>query len=236
MTGAELQTSIVFSQRTWTGVGDLDDCWVLSALQCVNACAPWLHLPGTTAFRLAAGDPDDGKTDGGSVAEIIRAVSKLYPELRPLTALRGVTIANLRSHITEGRPVSVALMLDKLPPALRHGSKSVVAHQSTLAVSSGGELVFANPLAPMGSRWDSGLDWSDVVPAIRAYGNGTAFGVAFPTSAAMAPYAPGVAELVARAHATPDPALLEAARAAGFTAGFADAKGKASAAVAAIAA
>jgi hypothetical protein len=76
------QTSIVFSQRTWTGVGDLDDCWVLSSIQSAHAVAPWLHLPTTPQFRKAAGDPDDGKRDGGSIAEIIRAVTTLWPDFR----------------------------------------------------------------------------------------------------------------------------------------------------------
>ncbi len=236
MPDTRLQTSIVLSQRTWPGVGDLDDCWVLSILQCVLACLSWAHLPGTTAVRKAAGDPDDGKADGGNIAEIIRAAAALWPVLEgKLTPIRGGTPAALRAAVRAGRPASVALMLDKLPPALRYngGSATPVAHQVTLA-QAGDQLLLANPLKAMGQPWDV-VTWAQVVPAIRAYGNGAVFAVLFPTSAAMAPYAPGVAELVAAAHGDPDPAALEAARQAGYAAGFGDAKAAATSAVAAIA-
>lgn len=227
------QTSIVFSQRTWTGVGDLDDCWVLSSIQSAHAVAPWLHLPTSPSFRKAAGDPDDGNKDGGSIAEIIRGVTTAWPDFEgKLTALRSVTPWTLKAAAAKGHPLSVALMLDKLPPELRYGSKAVVAHQCTI-VQKGDRILFANPLAPMGSRWDE-IEWGAVMPAIRAYGNGTCFAVAFPTPATMTPLAPGVADLVAAAHATPSPEALAAAKKAGYLAGFAEAKADAAKAVAAI--
>ena len=229
-----MQTSIVFSQRTWTGAGDLDDCWVVSALQCVNVVAPWLHLVTVPTFRQAAGDPDDGKDDGGKIAEIRLGVRTLYPDFEGrMDALRAVAPSVLRAEASKGRPLSVALMLDQLPARLQYGAKGAIAHQSTI-VAKGDRLLFANPLAPMGSRWDD-VAWSDVLPAIRAYGNGSCYAVAFPTQAELAPFYPGVAGLVAAAHETPSPEALAAARAAGAVAGFGDAKLKAQAAVAGIA-
>jgi hypothetical protein len=229
-----LHASIVFSQRTWAGVGDLDDCWCLSLLQATNACAPWLGLPGVPAVRKAAGDPDDGKHDGGNLVEIHRATLALWPELvGRLTVLRDVSTATLQAAVRQGRPVSVATMADKLPPRIRYGA-GAVAHQVTIAQRPGGQLILANPLAPMGSRWDQ-VSWSDVLPAVRAYGNGSAFAMAWPTITEMADKFPGVAELVAKAHGQPDPAAIAAATAAGHATGFADAKAKASRAVAGIA-
>lgn len=229
-----VQASIVFSQRTWAGVGDLDDCWVISLLQTVHCCMPWSLLPTATVVRQAAGDPDDGVSDGGNLTELRRAALKLYPELTgKLHVLRGDPLAQLQSLVTAGHPASIAVVCDKLPARLRYGTIGAVRHQVTVAVR-GGKLRFANPLAPMGSRWDP-IAWADVLPAIRAYsGAGKVHALVLPTIDAMAPYYPGVRALVAAAHGEPDPAAIEAARAAGFAAGFADAKADASSAVAAI--
>lgn len=221
---------IVFSQRDWTGVGDLDDCWVLSSLQCVNSSAPWLYLPSCPIFRRAAGDPDDGHNDGGNVAEIRKGVTTLYPEFGgKLDALRGSTLVDLRRVLNDGRPVSVALMAGKLPPRLNYGTKNV-AHQCTLRQTSKGQLQFANPMVPhTGARWDD-IDLGDVRDAILAFGNGKVFAVAFPTAEAMAPFYPAVSTIIdheaeRRAHALIAEAELR---------GFAEAKGKAAAAVGAI--
>ena len=224
-----MQTSMVFSQRTWPGVGDLDDCWVLSSLQCVNCSAPWLYLPNSDVFRHAAGDPDDGKKDGGSIAEIVKGVTTLYPEFKgKLTAIRGETFATLRHLLAQGRPVSVALSSGKLPAAIRYG-KGDVPHQATL-VEKGDQLLFANPMAPMGSKWDR-IDWGDVRPAILDYGAGKVFGVAFPDDNAMVTHAPGFAAALASEIAKLPKPDCTAARLEGFN----DAKDKAQAAVAGIA-
>ena len=224
-----MQTSMVFSQRTWPGVGDLDDCWVLSSLQSVNCSAPWLYLPNSDVFRKAAGDPDDGKADGGRISEIVLGVTTLYPEFKgKLTRLVGEPFATLRHLAASGRPVSVALTSGKLPPDIRHG-KGDVPHQCTVVEKAGGRVLFANPMAPMGSKWDE-VDWTDIRPAILDYGNGKVFGVAFPDDDAMVRQAPGFAAALASEIAKLPKPDCTAERLAGFN----DAKAKASAAVGAI--
>lgn len=216
-----MQLSIVLNQRTWQGAGDLDDCWVLSLLQAVLAVTPWVLLPGVTAVREAAGDPDDGDKDGGTVREIRRAILKLWPEYKNrLTVMERAPFAELQAEVRKGRPASIAVMSDKLPPALRYGLNTATAHQVTIAMPRAGHLVFANPLAPMGSRWDV-INWADILPAMRAYSARGAYAVVLPRDVDMWAYAPGADSAVR----PPDPAELEAARRAGFT----DAKAKASA-------
>lgn len=175
-----MQLSMVLSQRTWPGVGDFDECWIMSILQCTLAVAPWEYLPGTDAMRAAAGDPDDGDHDGGNIREIRRAVRELWPRLDPmLTSLDGISIDRLKAEVRAGRPVSIALMPGKLPPRLRHGVGNV-PHQCTVAERASGTIAFANPFATTGDRWDD-VQWSDIVPAIEAYGRGKAVGVAWPS-------------------------------------------------------
>lgn len=228
-----MQLSMILSERTWPGVGDRDDCWVLSALQCTLAVAPWLHLPGSQVFRAAAGDPDDGKHDGGNIAEIIRGTEGTWPLLDgKLTALRGVPMTRIVNLVEKGRPVSIALMSGKLPPRIRHMPNDV-AHQCSL-FAQGDRILFANPMAQMADKLDE-ITWKDVRPAILAYGNGQAFGVAWPTADELASSAPGFAAALSDAIAHLPRPDCAAAVAAARAAGFADAKVKAGQAVAAIA-
>ena len=220
---------MVFSERTWPGAGDLDECWVMSALQCVNASAPWLYLPNSDVFRHAAGDPDDGHRDGGSIAEIVKGVTTLYPEFKGnLTVLRGESFATLKRQAASGRPVSVALSAAKLPDKIRHGTGNV-AHQCTVVLKPDGRVLFANPMAPMGSKWDN-VDWNDLRPAILDYGNGKVFGIAFPDDNDMVRRAPGFAAALASEIAKLPKPDCTAERLAGFN----DAKAKATEAVGAI--
>lgn len=193
------QTSQVFSQRTWPGAGDLDDCWVLSAIQAANVTAPWLVLPTVTTFRAAAGDPDDGIADGGSLAEIVKGSEGVWPVLRgKLAVLDGVPYSAIIDIARKGHPVSVALQLGKLPPALRYTSSNV-PHQSTLFWYPGpnGFLYFANPMAPAYSPWDR-TTWAALQPAIEGiYGAGKCKAVAYPTEWAALALHPGESQLLA---------------------------------------
>lgn len=207
------QTSLVLSQRTWPGVGDLDDCWVLSSLQCVLAVAPWEHLPGSNVYRHAAGDPDDGKTDGGTIAEQLKAIRALYPYLGDeLVPMRGIVPNELRQRVGAGWVVSVALTLGKLPPSIQYGSRSV-PHQCTVAPRGDG-IVFANPLAPMGSKWDD-VTWPQIMPAITDYGSGKVFGVAYPPASSLVTHAPGYAAALKAALAQGCGPAITAARTEG---------------------
>jgi len=211
-----VQTSEVFNQRAWPGAGDVDDCWVLSAIQCVNVVAPWLALPTVPAFRKAAGDPDDGKNDGGNLAEISLGIRTTWPVLAGrLQAQRGVAWATLAGLLLEHRPASIAVVSSKLPPRLRYGFQGL--HQVTLAVS-GQQPLLANPLAPPHSRWDR-VTLAELQPAILAYGQAKAgkpgaWAVAFPTDAEAIALHPLVAPEHAASRREGYSAALEAAAAA----------------------
>ncbi len=210
-----LQHSIVFNQVTWTGAGDVDDCWVLSSIQANNVVNPARGLVTVPRFRKGAGDPDDGKNDGGNVAEIIKGSIDCWPELKgKLIPMRGDSFAKLQAAAQAGRPVSIAVVSGSLPTRLQFGFKGL--HQVTIVQD--GDLLLANPLAPAQSRWEP-VAWSGLQPAVLDYGKAKAghpgvWAVVWPTLAELAPPPPPAPDCSAE-HA----------------AGFADAKAKALAAV-----
>jgi hypothetical protein len=190
-----VQTGIVFSQRYWPGVKDVgDDCWALTVIQATNVVAPWLRLASVTEVRAAAGDPDDGKSDGGSLTDVVRGAIGTYPILRgKLEVLKGAPFTEMQHLLRAGRPMSVALMADRLPARLSHGVK--VPHQVTLAYKSDGTLLMANPWAAPAERWAK-CSWDAIDDAILAYGKARdtrrgVWGAAWPTEATMwAAYTP----------------------------------------------
>lgn len=176
-----MQTSQVFNQRTWPQAGDLDDCWVVSTIWCANAVAPWLYLQTTTAFRTAAGDPDDGKTDGGRLSEIMLACRTLWPQLK-VQAHRG-TWAALERLLDAGHVASVAVDSSELPPRHQYGFTGL--HQIALFVDTSGSLRIMNPLDKDRSRTEV-IARDAARKAAKAYGAGTAFdtyAAVFPTEA-----------------------------------------------------
>lgn len=191
-----MQTSMVFNQVAWPRAGDTDDCWCVSAIQCAHAVAPWLHLPGVPAFRTAAGDPDDGDTDGGKLAEIVRGTEGTWPVFAgKLRRLRGVPWSDLAAAISAGRPASVCVHSGSLPADLRYGFTG--AHQVTLApagAGSGAAIRVANPLAPVYSRWVA-VPPETIRAAVLEYGRlrtgkPGAWAVVFPAELEMLPHHP----------------------------------------------
>lgn len=194
------QTGIVFSQKratapAWPASGDVDDCWVVSGIQAANVIAPWLALVSVTAFRAAAGDPDDGVSDGGNPDDIYNGAVGCWPALRPYTSkLKGASWTSAKSKYDQGRPISLCVVASGLPVRLQYGFTG--AHQVTIVLNSG-QNRFANPLAPAQTRWDvlSATELAAVRDAALAYGKqriGTSsiFAVAFPTQAEILPTHP----------------------------------------------
>ena len=184
-----MQTSMVFNQVKWPAAGDVDDCWVLSALQCVNVTAPWQFLYSVKSFRKAAGDPDDGVKDGGTLAEIIKGVTTLYPVYTgKLTKLAGNPWTDFTRMASSHRPLSVSVVSARLPARLQFGFKGY--HQISVAVKDDGRWLVANPLAPVYSRWVQVVP-EEIKAAIMAYGTAkggkaSVYAVAFPDDAVMA--------------------------------------------------
>lgn len=186
------QTGIVFSQKrqvapAWAGAGDVDDCWVVSAIQCANASAPWLALVGVPTFRRHAGDPDDGDHDGGNPHEVYLGVVGSWPAIKPFVREHnGISWDALRARYDIGRPVSLCVIAEQLPARLRYGFTG--SHQVSIVLD--GTHRFANPLAPAQSRWDdlSTAELANVRDAALAYGKvrygrSSIGAVTFPTTA-----------------------------------------------------
>jgi hypothetical protein len=166
-----VQLSMVFNQIAWPGVGkgDYDDCWVLSSIQCVHAVAPWLRLPSSRAFRKAAGDPDDGYRDGGTLGEIVKGVETMWPRYfnGHLTQRRGASWQTFVEDVELERPVSVATISAKLPTRLQFGFGGY--HQISVAKNAKGDWLVANPLAPVYSRWVK-VQPAEMKAAVMSYG------------------------------------------------------------------
>lgn len=181
-----MQTSQVLSQVYWPLAGDVDDCWVVSALQAVHCVMPWAHLPTVRGFRQAAGDPDDGDRDGGNVRELVAGITGCFPALEGhLEPFRGASWASLESGLAAGHPVTVATDSSRLPPGVAFGFAGL--HQVTVVLRPDGRALLANPLARPHARWEE-LALDRLRPAIMGYGqlragvNG-AWGVMLPTEA-----------------------------------------------------
>lgn len=164
-----MQTSIVFDQRTWPGAGDVDDCWVVSALQAMNVTSPWLRLIGVPKFREAAGRPDHpNQADGGNLHAIRTGLVGVYPQLSGhVKSHAAVSFQELRTTAAAGHPLSVSIISGALPTSLRFGFSG--AHQVTIVVKNG-KVLFANPLARAQSRWVR-VSWAAIRPAVLAYGH-----------------------------------------------------------------
>lgn len=187
------QISLVLSQRVWFKMGgktDLDDCWILTILQAILAITPWVQIASVARVREWANDPDDGESDGGNIREIVRAVETGYPEYKgKLRKLRGVSWSAFRDEIATGRFVSVALILNKLSPALRDtASDNPTPHQVLIGMVNGQVFLF-NPMQDMPER-PHRIELAEVKAAILEYGNNLVFGVSFPTPREMLPTHP----------------------------------------------
>lgn len=137
----------VLNQRLYPKAGDVDDCFVVATCWAAKCVAPYLRLPDVTEFRAAAGDPDDGVSDGGSLDEIVKASRALWPQL-PLTVYNGDNWQTFLDHVKRGGIASLAVISRLLPVEMRWGFLG--AHQVGVAFT-GGNFYLMNPLAPDGS-------------------------------------------------------------------------------------
>ncbi len=186
-----MQLSMVFNQVKWPQAGDVDDCFVLSALQCCNMVAPWLRLVSVKSARAAAGNPDKPGPTGGNLADVAQIAENLYPRYFKgnLKILRGALWSDFTNAVNRSVPVSVAVVSSKLPPRLRFGFDGY--HQISVARNRDGSWLVFNPLAPVYSRPIALLDPLELKPAVMAYGRakvGTsgAWAVVWPTAEQMA--------------------------------------------------
>lgn len=139
----------VYNQVTWPGVGDADDCWVISTFWALVAGGVLNkdQLPSVRAFREAAGVPDRaGRADGGRNTQILRALKKLAPKSGAY--LYGGGMSGFIASLKKGYVASLALNSGLLPKNMQFGFKGL--HQVSI-VAKDGRLYMMNPLAQSGS-------------------------------------------------------------------------------------
>jgi len=137
-----------FDQRTYPGAGDIDDCWVIATIWAAHASDPAVRLPTVPEFRRHAGDPDDGKTDGGSLTEVLAGSRGTWPDL--LVAGMEGTWAALAGELERGRIASLAVLSARLPKEVRFGFMGW--HQVGAFRCSDGGYYISNPLQRDGAR------------------------------------------------------------------------------------
>lgn len=137
------------SQRTYPGVGDIDDCWVVATIWAIRrATHQSQNLPNSRTYRAAAGDPDDGYKDGGTVGEITQANNRLYPQIADVTFQRQYGWAAFEGYLNKGYTASLAVRSSYLPSTLRYGFWGT--HQVAVFKRSG-KYYIMNPLQPAGT-------------------------------------------------------------------------------------
>jgi hypothetical protein len=140
----------VFNQIRWPGVGDADDCWVISTLWALVASGRVTkeNLPSVRAFRDAAGVPDvQGRKDGGSNAQILKALQKLEPGI-DAKLYSSNNVVMFRAWLSKGYIADLAVNSGALPKYLQFGFTGL--HQISV-VMQGGKYYVMNPLAQEGS-------------------------------------------------------------------------------------
>ena len=169
--------TFAYNQAQYPGAGDVDDCWVVATIQCARSCASWIEKPTIPEFRAAAGDPDDGVSDGGTLTEVMRGVSRMWPKL-PVTEARAWSWTRFAALMKDGpRAASLAIVSSALPSTYRYGFDGL--HQVSVFFEEGFWYI-VNPLQPEGSS-PRRIEEYAVRNAATAYGNGYVFAAVFPT-------------------------------------------------------
>jgi hypothetical protein len=137
------------SQRTYPGVGDIDDCWVVATIWAIRrATHQSANLPNCKVYRAAAGDPDDGRSDGGTVKEITQANNRLYPHIADVTFQKQNGWTAFVGYLNRGYTASLAVRSSYLPATLRYGFYGT--HQIAV-FKRAGKFYVMNPLQPKGT-------------------------------------------------------------------------------------
>lgn len=165
------------SQRTYPGVRDIDDCWVVASIWAVRYQTHQIsNLPSCTTFRAAAGNPDDPyRSDGGNAVQINQAVDRLWPTV-PNILYRSTDWAGFVRHLKSGASATVATLSSKLPSNLRFGFYG--PHQIAV-VYRGGAFYAMNPLQANGAGLIR-ISETALRTAVKAVANGWVLAVIFP--------------------------------------------------------
>lgn len=161
-----------YSQVTWPGVGDVDDCQVIASFWALVASGSSTKagLPTVTTFRAKAGNPDNpSASDGLTNAESFKAISALYPKARAYR-YNGYAL-NFLNKIKRGEIATLSVRSSKLPPEMQFGFTGL--HQIAIGYA-GGRFMMMNPLQKQGAKLLV-VTASQIAAAARAYLNDNQF-------------------------------------------------------------
>jgi hypothetical protein len=138
----------VFSQISWYGVGDIDECWIIATYWALVATGVMTReqLPSIAEFREAAGRPDKPGASGGNNYVIMKALKTMAPDADASLFIGGM--ANFTKQLKLGYVASLSVLSGALPAYLRFGFSG--AHQVSVYYKAG-KFYVANPLAKEGS-------------------------------------------------------------------------------------
>lgn len=182
-----------YSQVTWPGVGDVDDCWVLAPFWALVASrsSTKANLPTVSGFRAAAGVPDVyGRPDGGNNLQALKAILKYFPKSGAYSYVGYA--AGFWSRIDKGEVASVSVVSAKLPSTMRHGFLG--NHQVCIAKQGTGYYLM-NPLQTSGSRPYAITKTQAQVAAFALFGDNKFHAVMIPDHPPVVPVDPTVALL-----------------------------------------
>ena len=140
----------VLSQRTFPGVGDIDDCWVIATIWAAAASHPTIAYPTVTTFRRFAGVPDLPGPSGGNIWDVNKGADGCWPNL-PNYLVVASSFDTIKEHLKAGRPGSAAVDSSALPSRLRYNFYG--GHQIGIQLI-GTSLYAMNPLAVNGAAPD----------------------------------------------------------------------------------
>lgn len=133
----------VFSQRTYPGVGDIDDCWVIATIWAAADSRPTIKRPTVRTFRDFAGIPDhQNAADGGNIDACNRGADGCWPKL-PNVVVKASSWQSARTYLYSGRPCSVST--DSSHMSAAHRFNFFGKHQVGI-VHDGKALRLMNPL------------------------------------------------------------------------------------------
>jgi hypothetical protein len=138
----------VFNQVLWSGVGDVDECWIIATYWAlvITGVVKRKDLPTIKEFRAAAGRPDRPGASGGNNTVIAKALTKLLPKAD--AQLYNGNTAGFEKMLKQGYVASLSVDSGDLPAYLQFGFKG--DHQISVYFE-GGQFWIMNPLAKEGS-------------------------------------------------------------------------------------
>ena len=138
----------VINQVIYPGVGDTDDCNVITPFWTLIAGGVLKReqLPTVKAFRAAAGVPDEPGQTGLTNAQALKAIKALVPKAKAVGEI--LTYTRFVVRLARGNVISLSVDSAKLPARLRFG---FFGNHQIGVVYYGGLLLVANPLASEGS-------------------------------------------------------------------------------------